>query len=146
MKYRLIFIALVVAFPACNKPAARNEPAEPVNQLVSSQTENRQPLDFDQLLLEIKNCNEKDLAYFHQHWDKIHTNLKLAVENRELIGLQMTQQEELWDALSYLQGCRHGDIMREHGADMVKILSCFGTEEQLALLNDIFPNGAKDAR
>ena len=58
----------------------------------------------------------------------------------------MNQQEKLFYALSYLHGCRDGNIMREHGADMVDILFCFGTDEQLMLLREMYPNGAQNAR
>ena len=145
MNHRLIFIAILVAIFGCNRPAVHVDTGEqPI--ATSSQDTVHVRTDFANLLGEIKNCNEKELAYFDQYWGAIHAKLKRAAENGELSGLPLGQQEELWDALSYLQSCRHGSIMREHGGDMVEILFRFGTKEQLTLLREIYPNGAQDAR
>jgi hypothetical protein len=136
MNSRLICLAILLILPACNRLV--DQPKRKVES--SPQAETREGIDFDDLLTKIKNCNEQELDYFNQHWNEIYKQLKHAADNAILADLPMSQQEELWNALSYLQGCRDGNIMREQGDDMVKILFTFGTQDQLALLREIHPN------
>ena len=148
MNSQLIIIALILAILGCNKPVAHTGPTEPVDLPVvtSPESEAHNPIDFDQILLQIKNCNEKELAYFYRHWDEIRDTLKHADDDGTLANLPISEQEELWDELSYLHGCRHGNIMREHGKEMVSILFKFGTDEQCALLRDIYPDYEQNTR
>jgi hypothetical protein len=81
------------------------------------------------------------LTYFGHHWDEIHRNLNRAVENGSLAKLPLDRQEELWNELAYLQGCRDPQIMHEHGDEMVQILFAFGTQEQRELIDSSYPNG-----
>lgn len=140
MNPRLLYLGLVLLVPACNRTAAQiDQPAK-----ASAQPKTRQEFDFVQLLGKIKNCNEKELSYFDRNWDGIHEQLKSATANSDLADLPLKQQEELWDALAYLQGCRNGTIKNEHGDDMARILLTFGTPEQLELMRAIYPNGVQE--
>ena len=132
MDRRIICLCVLMLLPGC-KRAAKVES--------TTRVESRTAIDFEQLLLKIKNCNEQELGYFDRNWAEIHMQLEYAADNQLLVELPLNQQEELWDALSYLQSCRHGRIMHEHGDDMVKILFQFGTKDQLSLLREIHPDG-----
>lgn len=144
----IIFIAVLLTIPGCNQSAVPKASVRTDNETVKalSQAEDVEPIDFALLLEELKDCNEKELSYFDQNWGDLHAKLKRAANNNQLAKLPMPQQEEIWDTLDFLQGCRHPDILHKHGADMVKILFCFGTEDQLTILRQIHPDGAPDAR
>ena len=135
MNQRIILLALLPLMAACDRSVPQmDRGADSVIQVVGHETFN-----FELLLTKIKNCNERELTYFNRHWNEIHKQLKRSADEDLLSDLPLNQQEELWDALAYLQSCRDGNLMREHGDDIVKILFSFGTEDQLALLGDIYP-------
>ena len=146
MKLRLVIVAVLLTVPACTGSVSNETPTEPEPPAVTSPLQAKvdqpiKPIDFARLLQEINNCNEKELAYFDQHWDDIHAKLKQAAASGTLRELPIDQQEELWTALVYLQGCRNGRIMQEHGDDMLAILLKFGTQQQLDSLRAAYPNG-----
>ena len=160
MKQSVLLICLVLSLPACNsseprvaKPAKSspsrhvssslqvNEPAE-----VATRVEAITEIDFPNLLVRVTNCNDREMDYFNKHWEGIHGGLKRAARTGRLAELPLNQQEELWNALAYLQGCRSGKIMRDHGEDMVKILYTFGTQEQMKTIRELFPDTSISAR
>jgi len=146
MKLCLFIVAVLLTVPACTGFVSNETPTEPENPAVTSTLKTKvdqpiKPIDFARLLQELNNCNEKELAYFDQHWDDIHAKLKQSAASGALAELPIDQQEELWTALVYLQGCRNGRIMHEHGRDMLAILFKFGTPKQLDSLRAAYPNG-----
>ena len=141
MKQNTILIVLLLLFLGCDRGAPHID-----HQVDSSlRVHGHKQLDFKMLLDKIQNCNDQELTYFKSHWNEIHEQLKDAANDGLLADLPMNQQEELWYALAYLQGFRDGNVMREHGDDMVKILFTFGTEGQLAQLRSCYPE-PKNAR
>ena len=69
MKQHLFLIVAILIIPSCNRTASRELSDGPANEQVatSPQVESGMKIDFDNLLGEINNCNEKELAYFNQH-------------------------------------------------------------------------------
>ena len=147
-RHSAILFCLLVS--ACSRPVpptvqvvkATTQPqVESQPQLqVETETQAKPTVDFEQLLQSITKCNEEELSFFHQHWNKIHKQLVQATADKSLTHLPMKQQEELWFALAYLQGCRHPSIMKEHGDDMVDILRGFGSQQQRDDLKWCFPD------
>ena len=161
MNRRHSVILLCLLVPACSRPvpptvqvvkATTQSQVEPQSQpqsqvepqsqpQVETETQAKPTVDFEQLLQSITKCNEEELSFFHQHWNKIHKQLVQATADKSLTHLPVEQQEELWFALAYLQGCRHPSIMKEHGDDMVDILRGFGSQQQRDDLKWCFPTG-----
>ena len=147
-RHSVILFCLLVS--ACSRPVpptvqvvkSTTQPqveSQPQAQ-VAAETQAKPTVDFEQLLQSITKCNEEELSFFHQHWNKIHKQLVQATADKSLTHLPMKQQEELWFALAYLQGCRHPSIMKEHGDDMVDILRGFGSQQQRDDLKWCFPD------
>ena len=96
MKQNIILIVLFLLLPACNRSAPQ------VDREVESthRIDGPKHFDFEVLLAKIKNCNDKELAYFYRHWKDIHKQLEDASNEGLLADLPLNQQTELWDALS----------------------------------------------
>ena len=93
-----------------------------------------------ELLGDLKQCNQNELSWFNENWPQIHATLQRLANSGHLKRMPKREQQALWEELTYLQGCRHPDIMRNHGDDILRILYEFGLTEQVEELKQMFPN------
>jgi len=91
------------------------------------------------LLAELQQCNQNELSWFNENWPRIHATLQRLARSGHFRRMPENEQQALWDELIYLQGCRHPDIMRNNGDDILRVLYEFGLAEQVNELKQMFP-------
>ena len=88
---------------------------------------------------EVHQCNQQELGYFSKNWPELHDTLQRLAATGSLSTLPKAEQEELWDELAYLQGCRHPSIMRDHGDDILEIMYTLDLPDRIEELQAIYP-------